>query len=220
MKRFFLIAIALCFVFAGNIESFGQTKKTTKKPVRKKLVKCYENGKRVYRTKCRTPKITNPTLPQIQTTTKEKTKENEKTRYGLSDGIGNGQGSGGGQGSGIGRGYGGGVGNGTGNNNTTEQTTPKIPNSNGLTTPLRIISKPRPAYTDAARQNNVQGTISLRVTFLANGAIGAISPVNGLPFGLTEQAVTAAKRISFQPAKRNGVPYNTTKIIQYTFVIY
>lgn len=85
---------------------------------------------------------------------------------------------------------------------------------------VKIISKPIAKYTDLARQNNIQGTVLLRVTFNSNGTIGAISPVTSLPDGLTEQAIAAAKQMRFEPAKRNGQPVSVTKQIQYNFTIY
>ncbi len=85
---------------------------------------------------------------------------------------------------------------------------------------MKINSKPRPGYTDAARQNNIQGTVILRVTFLGSGQIGSVSVVKGLPNGLSEQAIAAAKRISFEPAKTNGVGQTVTKQVEYTFSIY
>jgi len=85
---------------------------------------------------------------------------------------------------------------------------------------MKILSKPRPGYTDTARQNNVQGSVTLRITFLASGEIGSISPVSSLPDGLTEQAIAAARKIRFQPATRDGVPYTTSATVQYGFTIY
>jgi TonB family protein len=66
----------------------------------------------------------------------------------------------------------------------------------------------------------VQGTVILRVTFLASGQVGSISPVKGLPNGLTEQAIAAARSIRFEPAKNNGVAQTVTKQVEYTFSIY
>ena len=90
----------------------------------------------------------------------------------------------------------------------------------GVTQIMKILSKPRPGYTDAARQNNIQGTVILRVTFLASGQIGSISSVKGLPNGLTEQAIAAARRISFEPAKKDGLGQTVIKQVEYTFSIY
>jgi TonB family protein len=90
----------------------------------------------------------------------------------------------------------------------------------GPTKGVKIISKPRASYTDAARANSVQGKVVLRVTFGANGQIGAISVVSGLPDGLIEAAKEAAKGIKFEPATRGNVPYSVTKPVEYTFTIY
>lgn len=85
---------------------------------------------------------------------------------------------------------------------------------------VKILSKRRANYTDAARQNNVQGDITLRVTFLASGEIGGITAVSGLPYGLTEQAIAAAREIKFTPATKNGIPYTKQMTLQYGFTIY
>ncbi|MFN2501879.1 MAG: energy transducer TonB [Pyrinomonadaceae bacterium] len=146
---------------------------------------------------------------------------------GQGSGVGTGQGSGRGTGAGSGTGSGSGGGLGDGNGNGTGKGSggdsdfaPPPPRPVGVTQALKIVSKPRPGYTDAARQNNIQGTVILRVTFLGSGQIGSISPVKGLPNGLTEQAIAAARRISFEPAKRDGVGQSVTKQIEYSFSIY
>lgn len=86
--------------------------------------------------------------------------------------------------------------------------------------PLQIVSKPRANYTDAARNNQTEGTVTLRVTFLANGEIGNVSMVKYLPDGLAEQAIEAAKQIKFEPATLNGKPVTVTKQVQYSFSLY
>lgn len=135
---------------------------------------------------------------------------------GIGGGVGNGRGNG--TGNGIGNGIGNNIGDGIGDDEDTPQL--KKVEKVGETKALAITGKPRPNYTDAARQNNVQGTVTLRVTFNANGTIGAVTPVNSLPYGLTEQAISAAKRMTFQPATKNGQPYAVTKQVAFTFTIY
>ncbi len=144
---------------------------------------------------------------------------------GFGDGVGDGRGKGKGKGSGngVGEGIGDGVGNDLGNDKDDDQ--PKLiakvkPQPTGETKKISIISKPPPRYTDAARQNNVQGNVTLRVTFNANGTIGAITPVSQLPYGLTEQAISAARRITFQPAMKNGQPQSVTMQVVFNFTIY
>lgn len=91
---------------------------------------------------------------------------------------------------------------------------------NPLTEGVIIALKPRANYTDSARANKTQGKVVLRVTFGSHGGIGAISVISGIADGLTEQAIAAARRIVFVPAKRNGVAYSVTKPVEYTFTIY
>lgn len=86
--------------------------------------------------------------------------------------------------------------------------------------PLQIISKPSPAYTSAARQSAITGVVRLRVTFLDSGQIGSVLPVSVLPYGLTEQAIEAAKQIKFEPATIDGKPITVTKLVEYNFSIY
>ena len=150
---------------------------------------------------------------------------------GSGQGTGQGSGRGTGAGSGIGSGFGSGVGNGTGSgagsgregsgvNSPPPPPPPKKAEPVGPTTAVVITAKPRAPYTDAARQNQFTGTVTLRVTFLANGQIGSISPVTGQPYGLTEQAIAAARQLKFEPAKKNGVPQTVTKQVAYTFTLY
>jgi TonB family protein len=139
------------------------------------------------------------------------------TGQGSGVGTGAGSGRGSGMGSGIGDGIGGGRGTGVNNDGDIE---PPKPKDVGPPTPLKILVKPRPNYTDAARTNNVQGVVRLRVTFLANGTIGSISPVSGLGYGLTEAAIAAARSIRFEPAKKGGVPQTVTRVVEFNFALY
>jgi TonB family protein len=139
---------------------------------------------------------------------------------GRGQGSGRGTGAGSGIGSGNGSGNGNGNGDGTGDGDNGPDDAPVIKRPVGPTVGIAITNKPRANYTDAARQNQVQGTVTLRVTFNANGTIGGISPVSGLPNGLTEQAIAAARNIRFTPAMKNGVAVTVTKQVQYSFTLY
>jgi TonB family protein len=138
------------------------------------------------------------------------------TGYGQGQGSGYGTGAGSGSGSGSGSGYGDGNGGGSGGGGGAP---PGVAVAK-VTSPLRIISKPQAKYTDAGRTNNVQGSVRLKVTLMANGSVGSITPVTRLPHGLTEQAIAAARLLRFEPAKVNGVPVSKTITIDYSFTIY
>ncbi|MBX3282085.1 MAG: energy transducer TonB [Acidobacteria bacterium] len=141
---------------------------------------------------------------------------------GIGSGRGTGQGSGNGTGAGNGNGSGFGNGDGDGNGNGRGDGDEGLgaPPASGPSSGVKVTFKPKPNYTDAARQNQVQGKVMLRVTFLASGGIGSISTVKGLPYGLTEQAIAAARSIRFTPAMVNGIRKDVTKNIEYTFAIY
>lgn len=86
-------------------------------------------------------------------------------------------------------------------------------------TPVKIISKPRARYTDAARQNMTQGVVKLAIEFGADNKIKAIVPIQTLPDGLTQECIASAKGIKFDPAYKNGNPVSSIKILEYTFEI-
>jgi len=82
---------------------------------------------------------------------------------------------------------------------------------------LRIISKPLASYTDDARSRNINGTIGVWVEFGGDGKIGFVFPVGNLPYGLTENAVWAAKNIRFEPAVKDGKPVTSVTYLEYLF---
>lgn len=137
-------------------------------------------------------------------------------------GGGNGTGYGNGTGSGIGNGNGNGIGNGTGGGTggDNDPPPPVVAKKEIPPEPLKILSQPRPGYTEEARKNNVQGTVRVRVTFSASGQVTGVSAINSLPFGLTEKAIAAARQIQFIPAKRNGVPTSVQKTVEFRFTMY
>lgn len=122
---------------------------------------------------------------------------------------GGGQGNGARSGAGNGQGSGSGIGTGSAAATTT-----------AITAPLRITFKQKAQYTDFARFYMVQGTVTLRVTFLASGGIGSIVKIKGLPFGLTETATFAARQLKFEPEVVNGIARTTTRPVSFTFNIY
>lgn len=84
-------------------------------------------------------------------------------------------------------------------------------------TPIVVLSKPLPEYTAEARHLRIEGDVTLRVRFLANGQVQVLGVVTGLGHGLDEQAKIAAERIRFKPATQNGHPVDEVSIIHVTF---
>ena len=94
------------------------------------------------------------------------------------------------------------------------------PQQSNKTSALELLTKPRANYNDYARFYFIEGSVQLRVTFLADGNIGAVSPVTKVPFGLTNNAIYAAKQITFNPAMKNGIPVTVVKQVIYSFTLY
>jgi TonB family protein len=85
------------------------------------------------------------------------------------------------------------------------------------TTPVEIISKPKPVYTQEARQLKLEGEVLLEVIFAANGQLHVNRVVRGMGHGLDEAAITAANNMQFKPALRNGQPMDSTVIVHVMF---
>ena len=109
-------------------------------------------------------------------------------------------------------------GSGNGESSNYQDTKPARPT--GPAIGVKILTKPRANYTEAARFYEMTGKVMLRVVFSANGTIGAVTPVNKLPFGLTEQAMIAAGGITFEPATRGDAPFSVVKPVVYLFTLY
>jgi TonB family protein len=89
-----------------------------------------------------------------------------------------------------------------------------------VTTKVRVIAKPEPSYTERARQEQIVGRVVLRCVFAADGTVKHILVVQGLPNGLTERSVAAAKQIKFIPATVNGTPVSMWMQLEYNFNLY
>ena len=139
---------------------------------------------------------------------------------GYGQGQGSGYGTGAGSGSGSGYGSGNGDGNGSGSGRGSGVGDPPEPARAKVTTPYKILSKPKATYSDEARSNSAQGTVRLKVTLLSSGQVGSIVPVSRLPYGLTERAIAAARQIRFEPKMVNGVPVPVTVTFEYSFTLY
>lgn len=98
--------------------------------------------------------------------------------------------------------------------------TGKVYTGREVTTKVRLLSKPEPQYTARARNEQVVGRITIRCVFAADATIKHILIVESLPFGLTEQAVAAAKKIQFVPATLDGKPASMYMQLEYNFNLY
>ena len=84
-------------------------------------------------------------------------------------------------------------------------------------TPVEILSKPKPEYTDEARKLRVEGDVLVRVLFTAQGEVRVLDVVRGLGHGLDASALRAAQQIKFKPALKDGRPVDSTATVHILF---
>jgi TonB family protein len=89
-----------------------------------------------------------------------------------------------------------------------------------VTQKVRVLSKPEPQYTEAARKAGVSGTIVLRTVFSASGEVKHIVVIRALGYGLTSKAINAARKIGFTPATKDGKPVSMYMQLEYNFNLY
>jgi protein TonB len=80
--------------------------------------------------------------------------------------------------------------------------------------------KPEPGYTESAKQAGVNGTVVLRAVFASDGKVRHILVLTGLPNGLIEAAISAARKITFIPARNYGRPVSMFIQLEYHFNLY
>jgi len=85
------------------------------------------------------------------------------------------------------------------------------------TTPVEVISKPTPVYTEEGRKLKIEGEVVLEVSFEAGGKVHVMRVVSGLGHGLDEAAVHAAEQIHFKPATRDGQPSDSVAKLHIIF---
>lgn len=84
----------------------------------------------------------------------------------------------------------------------------------------RLGIKPEPQYTEEAKQNQIMGTVVLKAVFTSAGNVSNIRIISGLPYGLTERALAAAKNIKFFPAMKDGKNVSMWMQLEYNFNLY
>ena len=131
-------------------------------------------------------------------------------------GPGSGSGAGGGQGSGIDGGDGAGLGPGSGQNMGG--------GPSGLGTgviPPRVLQEVKPNYTAEAMRAKMQGLVLVECLVLPDGTVGEARVIKSLDraFGLDEEALEAAKRWRFVPARRQGVAVPVVVTIEVAFTL-
>jgi TonB family protein len=92
---------------------------------------------------------------------------------------------------------------------------PPVPDARSV-----ILWKTEPRYTNAARAREISGRVTLQLELLANGSVGKIEVIDGLPFGLNDASAEAARETIFLPAVKNRQFVTSSVRIVMSFYIY
>jgi TonB family protein len=123
-----------------------------------------------------------------------------------------------GAGDAVGTGRGTGTGTGTGGDAPVDYGRPF--KQSEVTQKALLTFKPEPGFTEWGRKFNVTGVVRLRAILHSSGELRAISVVKGLPHGLTERSIAAARQIRFEPAQKDGRAVSQYVVLEYHFNIY
>lgn len=119
-------------------------------------------------------------------------------------GTGSGGGIGSGTGGGLGPGSGGGVGGGA------------FAVGGDVTEPIPIYD-PDPPYSEEARKAKYEGTVTLKITVDAQGAVRDVQVVKPLGLGLDEKAIETVRTWKFKAGRKNGIPVTVWALVEVTF---
>ena len=93
---------------------------------------------------------------------------------------------------------------------------PPLPTPSPMT-PAEILFKPKPIYTQEARDLKVEGEVLVEVVFRATGEVQVLRLVRGLGHGLDDSALRAVQMIRFKPAQRDGKPVDYRAVVHIIF---
>ena len=85
---------------------------------------------------------------------------------------------------------------------------------------VQILKKPLPRFSRDARRHLTRGYVILRAILAADETVKHIEIITGLPDGLSESAIAAARQIKFKPAIKDGKPVSVWIELEYQFRIY
>ena len=96
--------------------------------------------------------------------------------------------------------------------------TPRTVHVGGNVEAAMLVSGPKPAYPEVARQARIQGTVELKAIIGKDGKVQDLKVMNGNPL-LVNSALDAVRKWVYKPTLLNGVPVNVATEIDVTFTL-
>ena len=88
-------------------------------------------------------------------------------------------------------------------------------------TPPQVLREVKPAYTDSAKRERIQGNVMLEAVVKEDGTVGDVRVVKSLDtrHGLDEEAVKAMKEWRFKPGSKEGKAVAVAVQVEMTFTL-
>lgn len=86
-----------------------------------------------------------------------------------------------------------------------------------LVIPPVVVKKVPPSYSDRALRFRIEGDVVLRLLVNEKGRVESVTVLEGLRYGLTEEAIRAVKKWRFEPATSGGIALSTEIDVTVTF---
>jgi TonB family protein len=102
---------------------------------------------------------------------------------------------------------------------TSKQQKEKVYKSTEVSRKATLTAKPDAEYTEAAIENKIEGNVILHMVLRSNGEVSDIAVLKGLPHGLNDKAIEAARNIKFEPAIKDGHPVSQYVRVEYVFTL-
>lgn len=96
---------------------------------------------------------------------------------------------------------------------------PKYAPPGGADTEPQILGEVKIPYPEEAKKNEIEGSVRLKVTLDAEGAVQTVAVISGPGYGLNEAARDALRRFRFKPATKGGENVGYTFVYTYTFLL-
>jgi TonB family protein len=102
---------------------------------------------------------------------------------------------------------------------TDEEVEGRIVSTTTVSTPPRYKKRVKPAYTEEMLENEVEGTVKVKVLVDIDGKVKKATLLNDLGHGAGRQALKACLQFTFHPAMRDDQPVAVWIIVPIRFVL-
>ncbi len=86
----------------------------------------------------------------------------------------------------------------------------------GVSAPV-LLEKTEPAYSEAARNDHIEGAVQLSIVVTAEGRVEKVRIVRGLHPDLDKNAVETVKTWKFKPGEKDGNPVKVQAEVEINF---